>query len=704
MGCSRTSYTLLITEKPSAAKRIADALNDIGTPVKHEEHGVSYYDIVKNGEKIRVVPAIGHLYSVAQEGKGWTYPIFITKWVPSYTINKRSKNTKNFIQVISKLAKEAKNFISATDFDIEGSQIAYSVLKYACGESSLSKAHRMKFSTLTKNDIAEAFNSLSPTLDWGLIEAGRTRHEIDWIYGINLSRAMILSLKKASGMYKALSTGRVQGPTLAFIAEREKKIRSFVPKPYWTINAVTIINGEKYPLEYSQRKIWIKKEAETILNKCYNKSGVISQIQVRKTVQRPPTPFDIGTLQSEAYSNFRFIPSRTLRIAEGLYLNALISYPRTSSQKFPPSIDTRAIMKSLSSIKQYSQMIHELLSKEKLVPAQGKKEDPAHPPIHPTGNLPEKKLNDSERKIFDLVVRRFLAVFGEPSIRESLKIDVIINGHIFYLRGRRVLEAGWQKYYSPYVKSEELILPQLSEGQEIKLDSIEIIDNYTSPPPRFNPKSVLSLMENQLIGTKATRADIIDTLYSRGYVTGERIVMTPLGFSVISLLSKYCSEVLSVELTRELEQEMEDIEIQKKTRQKVIIDAVEKLTPLLKEFKLKEEAIGQGLSEAIISLKKEQRTIGTCPVCGDGLLTITYSRKTRKRFVGCSNYWTKKCNFSVPLPQKGDIEALGKNCPHCNFPMIRIRRAGKKLWNMCINWQDCPGRKDNEAQKEGMAQ
>ncbi len=691
----------MITEKPSAAKRIADALNDAGTPVKHEEHSVPYYDIVRNSEKIRVVPAIGHLYSVAQEGKGWTYPIFQTKWVPAYIINKRSKNTKNFIQVISKIAKEAKKFISATDFDIEGSQIAYSVLKYACGESSLKKAHRMKFSTLTKHDLTEAFNSLSPTLDWGLIEAGRTRHEIDWIYGINLSRAMILSLKKASGMYKSLSTGRVQGPTLAFIAEREKKIRSFVPKPYWTINAETLINGVKYPLEYSQRKIWIKKEAETILDKCNNKSGLISQIQTRKFVQRAPIPFDIGTLQSEAYSNFRFTPSRTLRIAERLYLNALISYPRTSSQKFPPSIDSRAIMKSLSSIKQYSKMISELLSKEKLVPTQGKKEDPAHPPIHPTGSLPEKKLDSSERKIFDLVVRRFLAIFGEPSVRESLKIEININGCIFYLRGRRILEPGWQKYYSPYVKSEELILPQLNEGQEIKLNSIEIIDKYTSPPPRFNPKSVLNLMENQHIGTKATRADIIDTLYSRGYVTGERIAMTPLGFSVINLLSKYCSEVLSIELTRELEQEMEDIEIQKKTRQEVIIDAVEKLTPILKEFKLKEKAIGQGLSEAIISLREQQRTIGTCPECGDGLLTITYSRKTRKRFIGCSNYWTKTCNFSVPIPQKGDIEATGKNCPHCNFPMIRIRRVGKRPWNMCINWQNCPGRKNVETQQEG---
>jgi DNA topoisomerase-1 len=697
------SYTLLITEKPTAAKRIADALNEKGTPVKHEEHGITYYDIVRNGERIRVVPAIGHLYSVAQEGKGWTYPIFQTKWVPSYIANKQSRNTENFIRVISKLSREAKNFISATDFDIEGSQIAYCVLKYACGESSLTRAQRMKFSTLTNRDIIEGFDSLSPTLDWELIEAGRTRHEIDWIYGINLSRAMMLSLKKVSGMYKALSTGRVQGPTLAFIAEREKKIRSFVPKPFWTINAVALIDGKKYPLEYSQKKIWIKKEAEKVINECNNRVGAVSQIQTRKTLQKPPVPLDIGTLQSEAYTYFRFTPSRTLRIAEQLYLDALISYPRSGSQKFPPSIDVRAILKSLSNIEEYSQMARELLAKEKLVPTQGKKEDLAHPPIHPTGNLPEKKLKEDNRKIFDLVVRRFLAVFGDPSIRESLKIEITINGHLFHLRGSRILEQGWQKYYSPYIRSEETILPQLKEGQKIELDSIELVDKYTTAPPRYNPKSVLMLMENQHIGTKATRAEIIDTLYSRGYITGERIFMTQLGFSVINLLSKYCPKVLSVELTRELEQEMEEIETNKRTRQEVIINAVEKLTPILKELKLKEKVIGQGLSEALASLRREKSTIGICPICKEGSLTITHSKKTRKRFIGCSNYWTKKCSFSVPIPQEGDIETTGENCQYCGFPMIRIRRPRKKPWNMCINWQNCPGGK-NKIQRGGETQ
>jgi len=210
-------------------------------------------------------------------------------------------------------------------------------------------------------------------------------------------------------------------------------------------------------------------------------------------------------------------------------------------------------------------------------------------------------------------------------------------------------------------------------------------------------------MENQHIGTKATRAEIIDTLYSRGYITGERIFMTPLGFSVINILSKYCPKVLSVELTRELEQEMEEIETNRRTRQEVIIDAVEKLTPILKELKLKEKVIGQGLSEALASLRREKSTIGICPICKEGSLTIMHSKKTRKRFIGCSNYWTKKCSFSVPIPQEGDIETTGENCQYCGFPMVRIRRSRKKPWNMCINWQNCPGGK-NKIQRGGETQ
>lgn len=685
-------YTLIIAEKPSAAERIAKALDEKGKPEVYEENGIHYYKAIRDKRELIIVPAIGHLFSVSQKGGGWTYPVFNVEWVAAYRVNKRASNTKHFIDLISKLAKDADSFISATDFDIEGSQIAYNILKYACGPDSLSKAKRMKFSALTKDELVNAYYSLSQTLDWGLIEAGRARHEIDWIYGINLSRAMITSLKNTSGKYHALSTGRVQGPTLSFIAKREREIKSFVPKPYWTLVAQAEINGETYVLHYEKGKILVKSEAEKVIEECSGRTGLITDVSSSERVLNPPPPFDISSLQSEAYSLFGYTPSRTMAIAERLYLAALISYPRTGSQRFPPSIDLASILENLKEHKRYAPIVESILAMGKLSPAEGKKEDPAHPPIHPTGALPEEKLSPEEEKLFDLIVRRFLAIFGPPSIRESMKVAVAVSSHTFYLRGMKTKVAGWQKAYEPYIRTEETEIPSVREGEQVRIVGVNLEEKYTLPPPRYNPNSLLKLMEANQIGTKATRADIIETLYERRYITGRQIEITDLGLSVINVLSAYCPKVLSVDLTRELEESMNQIESQKKTRQEVIVDAIEKLTPILEDFKRKEKEIGNALHEALSKIQQKQFLLGNCPLCG-GQLKIIKSRKSKKRFVGCSNYWSGTCNFSAPLPQAGILEPIGKTCPNCGFPTLLVRRPRRRPQELCVNWQKCQGAK-----------
>ncbi|MBS7248185.1 MAG: DNA topoisomerase I [Candidatus Jordarchaeales archaeon] len=686
------SYTLIIAEKPSAAERIAKALDENGKPEVYEENGVRYYKATRDKTKLVIVPAIGHLFSVSQKGGGWTYPVFNVEWVATYRVNKRASNTKHFIDLISKLAKDADSFISATDFDIEGSQIAYNILKYACGTESLSKAKRMKFSALTKDELVNAYYSLSQTLDWGLIEAGRARHEIDWIYGINLSRALMTSLKNVAGKYHTLSTGRVQGPTLSFIARREREIKSFVPKPYWTISAQAEINGGLYVLQYEKGKILTKSEAEKVVEECSGQVGIITDVSSSERTLSPPPPFDISSLQSEAYSLFGYTPSRTMAIAERLYLAALISYPRTGSQKFPPSIDLLSILRQLREHERYTRIVECILSRGKLSPTEGKKEDPAHPPIHPTGTLPEEKLSPEEEKLFDLIVRRFLAVFGPPSIRESIKVTIAVSSHIFHLRGMKTKVAGWQEAYEPYVRTEEIEIPPVREGEQVKIVNVNLEEKYTAPPPRYNPNSLLKLMEANQIGTKATRADIIETLYERRYITGRQIEITDLGLSVINVLSAYCPRVLSVDLTRELEEAMNQIESQKKTRQEVIVDAIEKLTPILEDFKRKEKEIGEALREALFKIQQKQFSLGKCPLCG-GELKIIRSRKSRKRFVGCLNYWSGTCNFSAPLPQAGILEPTGKTCPNCGFPTLLVRRPRRRPQELCVNWQKCQGAK-----------
>ncbi|MFX0097404.1 MAG: DNA topoisomerase I [Candidatus Hodarchaeota archaeon] len=694
--------TLIITEKPTACSRIARSLDENKTLEEHTEKGVTFFKVSRDEEEIFLVSALGHLYNLTQRGTGWIYPTFNMTWKPSYKVSRRASNTKNFIEVIEKLAGNASTFINACDYDLEGSLIGYCVLKYACGVDASKKAKRMRFSTLTKSDLIKAYENVSPHLDYEMVEAGKTRHEVDWLFGINLTRALTLSLKNISGYYHTIGTGRVQGPTLSFVMDRERKVRSFVPIPYWTISAEATINNEPFPLDYSKSKIWIKDEAERVVEDCKGREGIVSSIMKREYKQKPPIPFNTGGLQVAAYSLFGYTPSRTLNIAERLYLAALISYPRTSSQKIPPSVNGREILKSLAENPDYEELANELLKLENLVPNQGKKDDPAHPCIHPTGNLPDKDLSGPEKRLYDLIVRRFMATFGESAIKLSVRTSIDFGEHTFFLNGREILSLGWLKFYGPYARTDEVLLPPLEEGQKLSLSHLQSDEKFTSPPSRYNPSSLLKLMEEEQLGTKATRAGIIDILFRRGYIRGHPISITDLGSSVVSVLEKHCPDVLSPELTRDLERDMDDIQNGRKKRTDVLLNTVNTLKPILEKFKFRESEIGTELTDALQKLWRQQRVLGKCPVCETGELTVIISRTTRKRFVGCSNYREGGCNATFPLPQKGSLEPLNKECRHCGYPTARVIQKGRRPWNMCVNWLDCPGRKTSgKGRKKG---
>ena len=680
-------YTLIVTEKPDAAKRIAQALDRQGKPQALRENGVPYF-VAQRDRKLVVVPALGHLYTIVQDGgKRSSYPVFDFKWAPRHQAERKAKAIRNWVETFSKLSSDADEFMSACDYDIEGSLIGYCILKYACGDKDAS-AKRMKFSTLMKTELEQAYEEPLSRLDFALIEAGRTRHEVDWLYGINLSRALTLAAHRWSGRYSTLSTGRVQGPALQFLTTREKTIRSFVPTPYWELAAEAEILNSVVEAEYEKKRIETRAEADAVVQACAGKTGEVKNVDVKKVHQNAPIPFDVGTLQREAYSLFGYTPRRTLSIAQRLYLDALISYPRTSSQKLPPIIGYRTILSSLKRKPAYKKLASNLLEQEELKPREGAKDDPAHPAVYPTGNLPEKPLGVPERRVWDLVVRRFMAVFGEPALKESLKARLEVNGHGFFLRGRRILKEGWMQYYAPYVRAEEVLLPPIKEGDKALLRRVNREDRFTCPPPRYNPSSLLKKMEELGIGTKATRADIIQTLYNRGYVRDERIAVTELGFDVIDILGRYAPDVTSAQLTQELEAKMEQIQNNSMKRETVIAEVVEQLKPQLEQFKENEEAIGEALSKATKKAQAQERVVGKCPNCGTGYLVIIYSRTTRKRFIGCTNYFKGLCKTSFPLPQRGTVKPAKSRCKACGWPQVLVWLRGRRPWNLCFN-TDC---------------
>jgi len=678
-------YILIITEKPDAAKRIATALDEGEKPLRKEKNRVPFY-VVRRDREIVVVPALGHLYTVAAEGgRRSDYPIFDFRWVPRYAVERGTGHIRKWIDTIAELAKDADVFIDACDYDIEGSIIGYNILKFACNDREQT-AKRMKYSTLTKEELEKSYMTCLPHLDFALIEAGRTRHEVDWLYGINLSRALTLAAKNQSGRYTTISTGRVQGPTLKSIVTKEKIIKSFVPTPYWEIRAAIEVDAQIFEALYEKNRIETRREADDIVQACKGKDGIVEKIDTRQFRQFPPLPFDLGSLQSETYRLFKYAPKRTSSIAQRLYLDALISYPRTSSQKLPPSIDYRKILKSLDSIPRYRTLTTELLARPKLKPNEGNKEDPAHPAIYPTGKHPTRDLDSLERNVWDLVIRRFMAAFAESSIRQAITATVAINNNRFRMTGTQTLEQGWMHFYEPYAKNQECQLPDMREGDRVPIKRITLNSRFTNPPPRYNSSSLLKKMERTEIGTKATRADIIQTIYKRKYITNEKITMTDLGFEVLSTLEKYCPIVVSIKFTRELEQEMDNIQSHQERREIVLTHTIEILKPILEKLKENEKAIGERLSQAIEKSRIEERTLGACPTCKTGKLVIIHSRKTGKRFVGCTNYFKGTCNMSSSLPQRGNLKPLSRSCPNCGWPMIQVRLR-EKTWRLCVNPQ-----------------
>lgn len=814
------SYTIIVCEKPSAAKRISEALtnslNQNNNNNNNKTKSSSLFPVIESkGHKYIVSFALGHLYGLS----GWPstskkkYPILDPHWIPLSQKKTHDPQSKAFsfkidkiIKEISHLSKNASGFINACDFDQEGEVIAYNILEIAC-QNKYYKAKRAKFSSLTDEEIKKSFdNLLKPNKK--LADAGLSRHMIDFIFGINLSRALSNSTKEYYLLRKKhsnLSIGRVQGPTLAFVVDRELDISNHIPIPYWNIVADFEKNKHIIKAFYNPQKINSKAVALTVIDACKNQLGKIIDINNQIIPLRPPHPFNLGDLQHEAYRVFKFPPKYTLAIAEKLYLTALISYPRTSSQKLPPSINYKKIITNLANIdsalqnknidikhdkinvKSYSNISVLLLSKNILKPNEGKQVDPAHPAIYPTGEKPKQTLEESEAKLFDLITRRFFSTFGDNASTQNIPVTITIKDkYIFKAEEKKILLEGWIALYSPYSDISHFItkysLPLLNKNDIVKNIDIKLIEKQTQPLPRYNQSSLLQKMEKEKIGTKATRAEIINTLYKRNYITNSvrtfqqnqkifnnqdnnstnssnndstlavfqppsflnspfstqpsyssnihstttiattsvnpntsknptktkapattafhdssGIRPTNLGITVINLLRKYVPNIVSIEMTKSMEENLEKIETGSYTSTSVVNEAKEKLKKAIAYFEQNEKEIGIQLGKALETgdkgiISPKISFLGICPVCKKGKLIVKKSKKTKKRFVGCSLFLSTKCNVIAPLPQNGTIKSTNRLCESCKWPIVLgtgYNQNKRYQWQFCINTQ-CP--------------
>lgn len=648
---------LIITEKPQAAAKIAAALGDAK---RYTEGKVSYYEVERGKDKLLIASAVGHLFNlvVSQGQVGW--PVFKTEWKPAYLKN---SYMKPYHETLAKLARRAGSYIVATDFDNEGEVIGWNVLRFIAKQAT---AKRMKFSTLTKEELVNAYEHPLPTLAWGQAYAGETRHVLDWMYGINLSRALMSAIKK-TGTFRILSIGRVQGPALKIIVEREREIEAFKPAPYWNVDAWAKGIEFNHPQDIFDKKELQKFEGITKAN---------AHTTTKEESIAPPYPFDLTTLQREAYAKHHINPSGTLKAAQNLYLAGLISYPRTSSQKIPKEIEPKKILAKLGKHYEFVKQA------TRPMPIEGPKSDPAHPSIYPTGEF--KRIEGDEEKLYDLIVRRFIAAFSPDAFVERKNITLQAGNVSFTANGLVIHKDGWSSVYPASFETRDL--PTM-EGETI-IDKLEITEKETQPPRRYTPASLITLLEKKNLGTKTTRSLIIDTLLDRGYLEGQSLQPTPLGMKLIATLEQYAPIIIDENLTKELEEQMEFIESMKENHEKeetkILNQGEALILKITSEFKEKESEIGAALKEGTQEMYQEQREkniIMPCPVCKQGNLVIKFAKKSRRYFAACDKY--PECKATYSLPPNALIKTTGKS--QDNLPILVAIRKGKKPWEFQFN-------------------
>jgi DNA topoisomerase-1 len=671
-------HEVIICEKPKASEKISSALSKNSVKKKYKK--VSYYEFEENGNKTTVLAAVGHLYSLAPRNKKQGR-LFDVEWVPLYEKDKQKKYVKDYVDAIKKFSKNADRFVHACDYDIEGTLIGYNAMKYACGEKSFDNAVRMKFSTLTDEDITAAYEN-PMEIDFNQVDSGIARHVLDFLFGVNISKSLTDSVMQATKRYIQLSAGRVQTPTLAILVEREKEIQKFIPEPYWMIKADLEVLGiaEGITADHKAGKIFDKTVADDIFADCEGKDALIDSIDLKETVKAPPFPFDLGSLQSEAYAVFGFSPKKTQQITQNLYTEGYTSYPRTSSQKLPKSIGVDKILKKLSYNASFKHQVAKL--KKPYIPNEGKKTDEAHPAIHPTGVIP-KELTTDYRKLYELITYRFISVFGENGILESMKTYLKIGKQDFNFSRKRMAKMGWMDL-TPFRKPDTDVFPSIKEGETLVVKEVRSEEKETKPPARYNQASLIRELEKRGLGTKSTRANIISILYNRKFVEGKKIKVNELGEHLIDTLKKYSNKITSEELTREFETRLEEIMGGNIDKDLIIEKAKVELTSILDDIEKNKVKIGEELYKSY----RESRVVGKCK-CGQNLILIDSPRGST--FVGCSGYPDCKSTYSMPM----GATVLKTTCEDCGLPLISF---GKPRQRACLD-PKC-GKEDREPTNE----
>lgn len=653
---------LIVSEKVIAARRIAEVLSR-GKATASKRGKVPIYEFARNGDEFVSLGLKGHIMRV-DFGEGFA------KWsrkslealIDAPVVKVPSE--PDFVTALRAEAKKAAKIIIATDFDREGELIGADAVKLIREVAPKAEVRRARFSALTVQEVEHSFANLEEPYV-SLAQAGEARQDIDLIWGAVLTR--YLSLVAGRRGKDFISAGRVQTPTLVLIAQRELERDRFVPEDYWTIQGLFIATGEEFTAGHATDRFKEEAAAQAVMERV-NGASTAQVMAVERSTRKvaPPAPFNTTSLMAAA-TQVGLSPKRTMNAAESLYMDGHISYPRTDNTVYPPSLELKALVETVAAVPALAQHARAVLAQPKLTPTRGSKQTTDHPPIHPTGSPKLDALRDDQRKVYELVARRFLATLSPAATIESTRARLDVGAEPFVAAGQRVVEEGWLGVYH-YARQKDKELPALTQGATVDFGGAELEAKQTKPPARYSQGTLIQEMEKLGLGTKATRHDIIQTLYDRGFVEGDPIAPTDLGAVVAMVMSEFGGQIATPEMTAALEAAMDEIAAEHAKRGDVVDASRQGL-----------HAVMSGLMDNWERVKEEVRKpvnppLGPCPACGRELVARTSRFGTR--FAGCTGY--PECKQTYSLPAEGKIEAAEGTCETCGLPRVRLTPARRK--------------------------
>ncbi len=668
--------TLVVTEKFNTALRIAVVLSD-GRMKRSRVGGTNVFEFERPEGPYAVVGLRGHIVEL-------DYPRELAEWslgtLPRLleTAPEKRVTETGIVTALQALVRRFDRVIIATDFDREGELIGLEALELLQKVNPAIEVRRARYSALTREEIEQSFAHLQE-VDRALAMAAEARQEIDLVWGALLTRYLSITAEQRGKSF--LSVGRVQTPTLALLVERDQAIKEFQPTPFWEIVATGEKGGESFRLHHAHGIFESKVDAERIFHRLTGaKDGVVREFTEEESRRRPPVPFSTTLFVSEA-TRLGLGAAYAMRIAEDLYTSGLVSYPRTDNTVYPRSLGLRALAERFRE-GPFADAAALVLAQSTLRPTRGRTEATDHPPIYPTAFVDPKKLRPDNAKVYELIVRRFLATLGPDAIGRSRFAAVEIRGERFEGKGSTVLDPGWYRIY-PYSQPEETPMPALRVGETVAIPQIELLEDHTKPPRRFTQGSLIQEMERLGLGTKSTRHDVLQKLFDRHYVSQRQLEPTSTGVAVTEALQAHAPLITRPEMTHRLEEDMELVAESKKPK----ADVLEESREMLREAHALLSANARGVRETLTGALNRQRFVGPCVKCG-GALQLGRSPRGA-RWVQCVNN-PGSCTASYALPSAGFIEPAPEFlCGTCKVPRVKIVFRGQRPDLYCIN-PECP--------------